>query len=65
MLWHIGDDRNLFLKLKTISGDCHVLHTTPKSSLEKFRLTVAEMQQLRDLQRTDCKQDFSCLKWTI
>ena len=40
MGWNIGDNRNLFLKLKSKLGRYHVVLTTPKTSAEKPTLTV-------------------------
>ena len=65
MSWNIGDNRNLFLKLKSKLGLHHVVLTTPKISPEKLTLTVVEMQQLPDIEKTDSKEEISCLKWTI
>ena len=65
MSWNIGDNRNLFLKLKTKLGLYHVVLTTPKISPEKLTLAVVEMQQLPDIEKTDSKEEISCLKWTI
>ena len=65
MSWNIGDNRNLFLKLKSKLGLYHVVLTTPKTSPEKFTLTVVEMQQLPDIEKTDSKVKMSCLKRTI
>ena len=65
MSWNIGDNRNLFLKLKSKLGLYHVVLTTPKTSPEKLTLTVVEMQQLPDIEKTDPKEGISCLKWTI
>ena len=65
MSWNIGDNRNLFFKFKSKLGLCHVVHTTPKTSPEKLTLTVVEMQQLPDIEKTDSKEEISCLKWTI
>ena len=65
MSWNIGDTRNFFLKLKSKLGLYHVLLTTPKTSLEKLTLTVVEIQQLPDIEKTDSKEEISCLKWTI
>ena len=65
MSWNIGDNRNLFLKLKSKLGLYHVVLTTPQTSPEKLTLTVVEMQQLPDLEKTDSKEKTSCLKWTI
>ena len=39
--------------------------TTPKTAPEKLKLTVVEMQQLPDIEKTDSKEEISCLKWTI
>ena len=65
MSWNIGENRNLFLKLKSKLGLYHVVLTTPKTSPEKLTLTVVEMQQFPDLERTDSKKGISRLKWTI
>ena len=65
MSWNIGDNRNVFLKLKLNLGLYHVVLTTPKTSPEKITLTVVETQQLPDLERTDSKKELSCLNWTI
>ena len=65
MSGNIGDDRNLFLKLKSKLGLYRVVLTTPKTSPEKFTLTVVEMQQLPDIEKTDSKEEISCLKWTM
>ena len=65
MSWNIGDKRNLFLKLKSKLGLYHVVLTTPKTSPEKLTLTVVEMQQLPDIEKTDSKQEISCLKGAI
>ena len=65
MSWNIGDNRNLFLKLKSKLGLYHVVLTTPKTSPEKLTLTVFEIQQLPDIEETDSKEEVSCLKWPI
>ena len=44
MSWNIGDNRNLFLKLKSELGLYHVVLTTPKTSPGKHAITVVEMQ---------------------
>ena len=46
-------------------GLYHVVLTTPKTSREKLTLTVVEMQQLPDIEKTDSKEEILCLKWTI
>ena len=65
MSWNIGDERNLFLKLTSKLGLYHVVLTTPKSSPEKLTLTVIELQQLPDIEKTNSTEKISCLKWTI
>ena len=65
MSWNIGDNRNVFLKLKSKLGLSHVVLTTPKTSPKKLTLTVVEMQQLSDIEKTDSKEEISRLKWTI
>ena len=65
MSWNIGDNRNLFLKLKSKVGLYHVVVTTPETSPEKLTLTVVEMQQLPDIEKTGSKEEISCLKWTM
>ena len=46
MSLNIGDNGNLFLKLKSKLGLYHVVLTTPKTSPGKLTLTVVEIQQL-------------------
>ena len=65
MNWNIGDNRNLFLKLKSKVGLYHVVLTTPKTSPQKLTLTKFEMQHLPAIERNDSKEEISCLKWTI
>ena len=43
----------------------NVVLTTPKASHEKFTLSVLEMQQLSDIEKTDSKEEIADLKWTI
>ena len=64
MSWNIGDNRNLFLKLKTRLGLYH-LELKSKNSPKKITLTLVETQQLPDIQKGDSKVEISCLKWTI
>ena len=64
MSWNIGDNRNLFLKLKTKLGLYHV-ELKSKVSPEKITLTLVETQQLPDIEKSDSKDEISCLKWTI
>ena len=65
MSWKFGDTRNLFLKLKSQWVLYHVLLATPKIPPAKLTLTVVELQQLPNIRKTDSKQEFSCLGWTI
>ena len=64
MSWNIGDNRNPFLKLKSKLGLYHDVLTTPKTSPEKHTLTVFEMQQLPDTEKTDSKEEVSRLNGT-
>ena len=61
MSWNIGDNTNLFLKLKSKLGLYHVALTTAKTPREKLTLTVVEMQQLPDIEKFDSKEEISCL----
>ena len=63
MSWNIGDNRNLFLKLKTKLELYHVTLTMSKSP--KITLTIAEMQQLPEIESKDPKEEIYCHKWTI
>ena len=65
MSWKIGDNRNLFLKLKTKLGLYHNELRKPKGSSEKITLTLVGTQQLPDIEKVDSKDENSCLKWTI
>ena len=64
MSWNIGENRNLFLKLKSKLGFYHVVLTTPKTSPEKNTSTLVEMQQLPEIEKVDSKDEVFCLKWT-
>ena len=64
MSWNTGDNRNLFLKLKTKLGLYHV-ELKRKDSPDKITLTIVGTQQLPDIEKTDSKDEISCLKWTI
>ena len=61
---NIGDNRNLFLKLKTKLGLYHV-ELKSKDSPEKITLTLVETQQLPDIKKSDSRDEISCLKWSI
>ena len=63
--WSIGENRNLFLQLKSKLRLYHVVLTTPKTSPESFTQTVLEMQQLPDIEKIDTKEIVSCHKEQI
>ena len=65
MSWNTGENRNLFLKMKSKLGLSHVVLTTPKTSPGKITLNLVEMQQLPEIEKVDSKNETSCLKWTI
>ena len=66
MSWNIGDNRNLFFKLKTNLRLYHVeLRSKPKGSPGKITLTLLETQQLPDIEKVDSKDEISCLNMTI
>ena len=64
MSWNIGDNRNLFLKLRTKLALFHV-ESKSKDSPGKITLTLVETQQLPDFEKADSRDEISCLKWTI
>ena len=64
MSWNIGDNRNLFLKLKTKLGLYHV-ELKFKDSPKKTTLTLVETQQLPDIEMSGSRDEISCLKRTI
>ena len=64
MSWNIGDNRNLFLKLKAKLGLYHV-ELKSKDSPEKTTLTLVKTQQLPDNEKLNSKDEIACLKWTI
>ena len=53
MSWNIGENRNLFLKLKSKMGLYHVVLTTPKTSPEKINLTKVKIPQLPEIEKVD------------
>ena len=61
---NIEDNRNLFLKLKTKMGLYHV-ELKSKDSPGKITLTLVETQQLPDIDKSDSRDEISCLKRTI
>ena len=58
MSWNIGDNRNLFLKLKTKLGLYHVELKSEDSPGENT-LTLVESQQLPDSGKVDSKDEIS------
>ena len=64
MSWNIGDNRNLYLKLKTRLRLYHV-ELKSKDSPEKITLTLVEAKHLPDIEKADSKGEISCLMWTI
>ena len=64
MSWNIGDNRNLFLRLKTKLGLYHV-ELKSNDSPGKITLTLVESQQLANIEKVDSKDEIFCLKWTI
>ena len=64
MSWNIGDNRNIFPKLKTKLGLSHV-ELRSKDSPKKTKLTLVETQQLPDIEKSDSRDEISCWKWTI
>ena len=65
MSWNIGDNRNIFLKLRTKLGLYHVLLTSSKQTPKKVNLTIVEMQQLPEVRKFDSENEISCLRWII
>ena len=53
-----------YRKLKLECELYHVVVTTAKTSPEKSTLTVAEMQQLPDIENTASMEEFFFVKWT-
>ena len=64
MSWNLGDNRNLFFKLKTKLGLYHVELKSMDSPV-KITLTLVETQQLPDYEKADSNDEISCLKWII
>ena len=62
-IWNLGDNRNLFLKLKSKLGLYLVVLTTPKIPLKRVTPTVVKMEQLQDIEKTVSKEEISRLKW--
>ena len=64
MSWNIGDNINLFLKLKTKLG-LYYVELKSKDSPERITLTLVETQQLPVIEMSDSRDEISCLEWTI
>ena len=67
MTWNsqfLGDNKNLFLKIKTKLGLYHVL-LRKEVSPKKITPTLLKTQQMPDIERNDSKDEISCLKWII
>ena len=62
MSCNIGENINLFPKLKSKLGLYHVVLTTPKTSPKKTILTSVEVQQLPEIEKVDSKIELSFLK---
>ena len=60
-----GDNRNLFLRLKSRFGLYHVVFTAPKTYPEKLTLTLVEKLQLSGIENTDSKEELASLEWLI
>ena len=65
MSWNIGENRTLFLKMKSKLGLYHVVLTASETSPGKITLTLAEMQHLPEIENVESKNEISSLKWTI
>ena len=61
MSWNIGDNRNLFSKLKTKLG-LYQVELRSKDSSRKITLTLVESQQWPDIGKVYSKDEISCLK---
>ena len=65
MNWNIGENRNLFLKLKSKLGLCPCCTNNTQNFSQKTSLTLVEVRQLPQLEKVDSKNGIACLKWTI
>ena len=58
MSWNIGDNRNLFLRLKAKLGLYHVeLRSKPKDTPGKITLNLIETKQMPDFEKVDAKDE--------
>ena len=53
MISNFGDNKNLFLELKSTLGLYVVVHTSSKFFREKLTLTVVEVQHVPELEKND------------
>ena len=65
MSWNIGENKNLFPKLKSKLGFYQVVPTTPNTSPKKITLNLVEMQQLPEIEKVNSKDEISCPRWTL
>ena len=65
MVLNNADNENLYCKLKLKLGLYHVVLKTLKPSPQKVTVTVVEMQQFPDSEKTDSKEEITCLKSTV
>ena len=65
MSWNVGDNRNVFLKLRTKLGLSHVVLTSSEQTPKKVSLTFVEIQELPEVGKFDSENEISCLRWII
>ena len=65
MSWNIGDNRIVFLKLRTKLGLYRVLLTSLEPNPKNISLTIVEMQQIPEVGKFDSENEISCLRWII
>ena len=56
MSWNIGDNRNVFLKLRTKLALYHVLLASSEQTPKKVSLTIVEMQQIPEAAKFDSEK---------
>ena len=64
MSCNLGDNRNVFLKLRTKLWLYHVLLTSSEQTPKKVNLTIVEMQGLPEVGKFDSENEI-CLMWII
>ena len=57
IIWKIGVDTKLYLNLKWRLSLYQDVLSTPKTLPQKLTLTVLQMQQVPDLEKTDSKEE--------